>query len=225
MIRTLIVDDDFMAVSVHREFVERVGGFEVVATATNASQTLHLAATHSPDLILLDMYLPDQSGIEVLRRLRATQATAIDVIAITSAKDVDMLRSAMHLGVVHYIVKPFTYRTFKERMETYAAARVRMEHLHKLEQRDVDRVYGLLRTSIDSSLPKGISAPTLALVTAALRNAAGGLSAIEVADRAGISPGVARRYLKFLSDSGAIDFALRYGSAGRPEHQYRWATT
>src|SRR5262245_43515525 len=184
MIRTLIVDDDFMAVSVHREFVERVGGFEVVATATNGVQTLQLAATTAPDLILLDMYLPDQSGIEVLRRLRATQSTAIDVIAITSAKDVDMLRSAMHLGVVHYIVKPFTYRTFKERMDTYAAARVRMEHLHKLEQRDVDRVYGLLRTSVDSSLPKGISAPTLALVTAALRDAAGGLSAIEVADRA-----------------------------------------
>jgi two-component system CitB family response regulator len=99
-----------------------------------------------------------------------------------------------------------------------------MEHLHRLEQRDVDRVYGLLRTSVDSALPKGISGPTLALVNAALRDAAAGLTAVEVAARAGISPGVARRYLKFLSDSGAIDFALRYGSAGRPEHQYRWVS-
>lgn len=224
MIRALIVDDDFMAVSVHRDFVERVPGFDVVGEATSGARALALAVEVRPDLILLDMYLPDLGGIDVLRRLRADErAAAIDVIAITSAKDVDILRAAMRLGVVHYIVKPFTFRTFHERFETYAAAKRRLEGMRRPEQRDIDRLYGLLRTSGDESLPKGISAPTLTLVSDVLRAAPHeGISASDLAAQAGISQGVARRYLKFLADSGAVDFALRYGVTGRPEHLYRW---
>jgi two-component system CitB family response regulator len=90
------------------------------------------------------------------------------------------------------------------------------------EQRDIDRLYGLLRTSGEASLPKGISPPTLALVASLLRETDEPLSTAELAERVGISQGVARRYLHFLSDSGAVDFTLRYGVAGRPEHLYRW---
>jgi two-component system CitB family response regulator len=146
------------------------------------------------------------------------------VIAITSAKDVDVLRDAMHLGVVHYIVKPFTFVTFRERLESYGEARRRLADMRQAEQRDIDRLYGLLRTSSDASLPKGISPPTLTLVASLLRDSSDALSTAEVAARAGISQGVARRYLRFLADSGAVDFTLRYGAAGRPEHLYRWAT-
>lgn len=225
MIRTLIVDDDFMAVSVHRDFVERVPGFGVAGEATSGARALALAAELRPDLILLDMYLPDLGGIDVLRRLRADErAAATDVIAVTSAKDVDILRAAMRLGVVHYIVKPFTFRTFHERFESYAAAKQRLEGMRRPEQRDIDRLYGLLRTSGGDSLPKGISAPTLTLVSGVLRAAHEGVSAAGLAARAGISLGVARRYLKFLADSGAVDVALRYGAAGRPEHLYHWTT-
>lgn len=222
MIRTLIIDDDFMAVSVHRDFTERVAGFTVVGEATTGRQGISQIAALQPDLILLDMYLPDRSGIDLLRQLRAGQPAPVDVIAITAAKDVNMLRSALHLGVVHYIVKPFTFRTFRERLETYAAARARLDRMRQPEQRDIDRLYGLLRTSTDDSLPKGISAPTLALIASELRASSDGLSAAELSERAGLSPGVARRYLKFLADSGVVDLGLRYGVAGRPEHSYRW---
>ncbi|HKB93400.1 MAG TPA: response regulator [Gaiellaceae bacterium] len=221
MIRTLLVDDDFMAVSVHRDFIERVPGFDVVGEATTGSEALALVETLQPDLVLLDIYLPDEHGIGVMRKLRAG-ASAVDVIAITSAKDVDVLRDAMHLGVVHYIVKPFTFVTFRERLETYAEARRRLAEMRQAEQRDIDRLYGLLRTSSDASLPKGISPPTLALVASLLKDSAAALSTAELSARAGISQGVARRYLRFLVDSGAVDFTLRYGAAGRPEHLYRW---
>ena len=110
MIRTLVVDDDFMAVSVHRQFVERIPGFEVVGEATTGAEARALVERLRPDLVLLDIYLPDENGIELMRRLRASDSRA-DVIAITSAKDVDVLRDAMQLGVVHYIVKPFTFST------------------------------------------------------------------------------------------------------------------
>ena len=223
MIRTLVVDDDFMAVSVHREFVEKIAGFEVAGEATTGREARRLVSSLQPDLVLLDIYLPDENGIELMRELRAADAARVDVIAITSAKDVAVLREAMRLGVVHYIVKPFTFRTFRERLESYAAARERLEGMRQAEQRDIDRLYGLLRTSGDASLPKGISPPTLELVASILRGAAGeSISAVELATRAGISQGVARRYLRFLADSGAVDFTLRYGAAGRPEHLYHW---
>jgi response regulator of citrate/malate metabolism len=222
MIRTIVVDDDFMAVSVHREFVERVPGFEVVGEATTAADARSLVERLRPDLVLLDIYLPDETGIELMRTLRTDRTPRVDVIAITSAKDVEVLRDAMQLGVVHYIVKPFTFTTFRERLQSYATARQRLAGMKRADQRDIDRLYGLLRTTGDASLPKGISPPTLALVASALRDAEEPLSTLELATRVGFSPGVARRYLRFLSESGAIDFTLRYGSAGRPEHLYHW---
>jgi two-component system CitB family response regulator len=157
-----------------------------------------------------------------MRALRAGAAPRLDVIAITSAKDVNVLRDAMQLGVVHYIVKPFTFATFRERLETYAEARRRLADMRQAEQRDIDRLYGLLRTSSEASLPKGISPPTLTLVASLLKESESALSTAELAARAGISQGVARRYLRFLAESGAIDYTLRYGAAGRPEHLYRW---
>jgi response regulator of citrate/malate metabolism len=222
MIRTVIVDDDFMAVSVHREFTERIPGFEVVGTASTGATALAMVAELRPDLVLLDVYLPDLNGVEVLRRVRAVPGLEVDVIAITSAKDVDVLRGAMHLGVAHYLVKPFTFETYRERLESFAVARRRLEHMDEADQRNVDRVYGTLRSAGVESLPKNISAPTLALVVRVLREAATGISAGDVASTVEISLGVARRYLRYLSDTGTVDYTLRYGAAGRPEHLYRW---
>jgi response regulator of citrate/malate metabolism len=223
VIRTLVVDDDFMAASVHRSFVERVPGFEVVGEATTGAQALELVDELHPDLVLLDIYLPDVSGLEVMRRLRQSERSDVDVIAITSAKDVQTLRAAMHHGVVHYLVKPFTLATLRVRLESYSALKVRLERLHQADQHEIDRLYALLRTVGEDALPKGISAPTLALVADIVRSEECEISAAEVAERAGVSRGTARRYLEFLAESGALALTLRYGAAGRPEHLYRWS--
>ncbi|MGZ4544209.1 MAG: response regulator [Blastococcus sp.] len=222
MIRTLIVDDDPNAVSIHREFVDRLPEFTAVATTTSGTEAVQLADRLRPDLLLLDMYLPDLPGLEVLRALRASGRPPIDVIAITSAKDVDVLRGAMTLGVVHYIVKPFGFRAFRERLENYAAARSRLAEAQAPGQREIDRIFALLRSGSDDMLPKGISAATLKVVVDILRSAEERLTAGDLAIRAGFSESVARRYLKFLSDSGNVEYQPRYGSAGRPEHLYSW---
>ncbi len=225
MIRTLVVDDDYMAASVHRSYVERVHGFEVVGEAHTGRETIELARRLQPDLILLDIYLPDISGLEVLRALREPGSPAVDVIAITSAKDVDTLRRAMQGGVIHYLVKPFFFDTFRERLEKYAALRARMSRMREADQVEIDRLYALLRAQGTTELPKGISSPTLALVLEVVGEAGEDVTAGDVAERAGISRGTARRYLEFLASSGSLELTLRYGATGRPEHLYRAVPT
>lgn len=221
MIRTLVVDDDFMSASIHRSFVERVAGFTVVGEAHSGAEALRLVEQLRPDLVLLDIYLPDVSGIEVIRRLRLEHEQSVDVIAVTAAKDVKTLRSAMQGGVVQYLVKPFPFELLRDRLERYAALTRRFERLEEATQGDVDQLFSLLRVEGSRRLPKGISAPTLALVADTVRDA-GELTAVEAAARAGVSRGTARRYLDYLASIGSVELTLRYGAAGRPEHVYRW---
>jgi response regulator of citrate/malate metabolism len=223
MIRTLVVDDDAMTASIHRSYVERVPGFEVVGEAHTGRSALELARTAKPDLVLLDIYLPDMSGLDVLRTLREPESPRVDVIAVTAAKDVSTLRTAIHGGVIHYLVKPFFFDTLRERLEGYAALHGRLERMREPEQHDIDHVFSLLRSQRRHALPKGISAPTLELVVEIVRDSEGDLTAVEVGERAGISRGTARRYLEYLALTGAIELSLRYGTTGRPEHLYRWA--
>jgi response regulator of citrate/malate metabolism len=223
VIRTLVVDDDPMTASIHRSYVERVHGFEVVGEAHSGREAIELARKLTPDLVLLDIYMPDLGGLEVLRQLREPGAPRVDVIAITAAKDVGTLRSAIHGGVIHYLVKPFFFDALRERLEAYAALRGRLDRLREPEQEDIDHVFSLMRAHGRKSLPKGISAPTLALVVEALTASREGISAVDVAGQAGLSRGTSRRYLEYLVSTGAAELSLRYGSTGRPEHLYRWA--
>jgi response regulator of citrate/malate metabolism len=176
-----------------------------------------------PDLLLLDIYLPDLSGLDVLRTLREPGQPHLDVIAVTAAKDVATLRTAIHGGVIHYLVKPFFFDTLRERLEGYAALHGRLERLREPDQHDIDHVFSLLRSHGRHGLPKGISAPTLETVVQALQRSEGEVTAVELAESTGISRGTARRYLEYLALTGAVELSLRYGSAGRPEHKYRWA--
>jgi response regulator of citrate/malate metabolism len=221
-LRTLIVDDDFMSASVHRSYTERLAGFTVVGEAHTGEEALALVRRLQPDLVLLDIYLPDMSGLEVMRRVR-TEGLPVDVIAVTAAKDVETLRGAMQGGVLHYLVKPFLFDTFRERLERYATLKRRLEKMREASQEDVDKLFSLLRAEGRDGLPKGISSPTLGLVVEALRDADEALTAVEVGDLAGISRGTARRYLDYLATVGTVELSLRYGAAGRPEHLYRWA--
>jgi two-component system CitB family response regulator len=222
MIDVLVVDDDYMTASVHRAYTERVAGFRVVGEAHTGAQALRLVEELHPDLVLLDIYLPDISGLDVIRRLRAHQVP-IDVMAVTAAKDVKTLRAAMQGGVVHYLVKPFLFDTFRDRLDRYAALRGRIDRIREASQQDVDHLFSLVQAQTRGGLPKGISAPTLALALDVVREAGTGITAIDVAERAGISRGTARRYLEYLEKTGAVALTLRYGTAGRPEHVYSWA--
>lgn len=225
MIRTLVVDDDYRVADLHCAYVERVGGFEVAGRAHSGVAALESVDQLCPDLVLLDIHLPDMSGLEVLQRLREDDHPPVDVIAITAAREVDALRTAMRGGVIHYLIKPFLFPAFEEKLLSYAAARERMARLGHAEQGDVDRIFGALRTVRGEGLPKGLSDSTLELIIQALGRSASGLPASAVADEAGLSRVTARRYLDHLCQLGRVELTMRYGAPGRPEHRYRLVTS
>lgn len=228
MIGVLVADDDFHVAKIHAAYVERVPGFTVVGQAHSAADAVTAVDALHPDLVLLDIYLPDDNGLNVIRRVldrpREDLSPPPDFIVISSARDVGSVRTAMQLGSVHYLVKPFGFAALRERLTAYEELRARLTKLddQAADQADVDALYGLLRgpAVLPTSLPKGHSAPTLERVRDAVRSAQGDVSATEVAAMVGISRPTAQRYLAYLARHGVVHLRLRYGITGRPEHRY-----
>jgi response regulator of citrate/malate metabolism len=221
MIEVLIVDDDFMVARIHTGYVDRTPGFKVTGVAKTGAEAREAAARLQPDLVLLDVYLPDVSGLDLLGDLRAA-APEVDVLVISAAREADTVRRALRGGIVHYLMKPFSYDDLRVRLEHYQQAYAPISG-EQADQADVDRVFNI--TPTERRLPKGFSPETLKLVEDTLRSrrpADGDLSAAEAATLLGISRVSARRYLEHLTEKGKVRVSLRYGEVGRPERRYSW---
>jgi len=222
-IGVLIVEDEPVAADAHQAYVERIPGFVVRGVAHDGAGAIRQLANPSSgiDLVLLDMHLPDLHGLDVVRAMR-TAGHRADVIAVTSARDLAVVRAAVSQGIVQYLLKPFTFAALRDRLERYAAYRGQLTGDVASSQHEVDRAMATLRGHDSSSLPKGKSAQSLDAVVMVLRPTARGLSATEVATVLGASRVTARRYLEYLADTSLVARRSRYGSAGRPEVEYRW---
>jgi response regulator of citrate/malate metabolism len=220
VIDVLIVDDDFMVARIHKGFVERTPGFQVVGVAHTGADALAEAQRLQPYLVLLDVYLPDASGLDLLQRLRDA-APELDILMISAAREAETVRRALRGGIVHYLMKPFTYEALRDRLEHYQRSYLALDATDlEAEQSDVDRVFGLARA--EQKAPKGFSVETLRLVADGLRQSPGGLSAAEAAAKLGVSRVSARRYLEHLVETDSAEVTLRYGEVGRPERRYSW---
>ncbi|MFC9917918.1 response regulator [Agromyces binzhouensis] len=220
VVSALIVDDDLAVARINRAFVDAVPGFSVVGEAHTGAEAIRAVGRLRPDLVLLDVYLPDLGGLDVLRRIRAA-GDDVEVVAVTAARDLETVRRARLLGVRHYLVKPFSRTSLVKRLEEVRRGLIadRADSTGYLDQGAVDRLLG---ASLDAqSLPKGLSAITLERVEADLSSRPGDASAAEIAEAVGLARVSARRYLEHLVSIGAAQVAPRYGSAGRPEHRYR----
>jgi len=222
MIRTLVVEDDALVAEVHASYVERVPGFAVAGVAHRATEALELLASRPVDLVLLDFHLPDIKGLDMLRALHARSAAPIDVIAVTAARDPETIRQAIAHGVSQYLVKPFAFATFADKLERYARYRAQVADTAEPDQAEVDALLGTLRAPTARSLPKGLNATTLDNVRDAVREAQTPLTASEVGGLCGLSRVTARRYLEHLAVEGIVTLSMRYGGTGRPEHLYDW---
>ncbi|MFD7866181.1 response regulator [Streptomyces sp. NPDC057682] len=219
MIRVLVVEDDPVAADAHELYVNRVPGFTVAAVARSRAEAVRALDRMPVDLLLLDLYLPDGHGLHLLRTLRAAGHGA-DVIAVTSARDLAVVREGVSLGVVQYVLKPFTFATLRDRLVRYAEFRAAAGEASG--QDEVDRALASLRAPHPAHLPKGLSAPTLEAVTRALRAAPDGVTAAAAGAELGISRITARRYLEHLVTAGRAVRSPQYGQVGRPELHYRW---
>ena len=217
MIDVLVVDDDYMVAKIHEGFVSRCEGFQVAAVVHDPASALAAAKRLQPDLVLLDVYLPGASGLDILTALREA-VPDMDVMIVTAAREADTVKRAVRGGAVQYLIKPFTFADLRQRLEHYRQTHRALSPGAPAAQVEVDRLFATPRTATQP--PKGLSAETLQLVADVLTSSGGDLSAAEAAELAGISRVSARRYLEHLTDSGRAEVRLRYGEVGRPERRY-----
>ncbi|MFD2416672.1 response regulator [Amycolatopsis pigmentata] len=226
MIRTLVVDDDYRVARIHAASVDRMPGFVCVGQAHTAEQARQSVRELAPELLLLDIYLPDEDGISVLRGLnaqggdggeRTDTGVAPDCIVVTAARDLGTVRAAMQLGAVYYLVKPFGLRQLRNQLEAYRLWRQHASGDGEADQETVDALYSLLR---GPATQPGNLPPTMRKVLEAVRSSDEPVAASTLAERLGISRPTAQRYLSELHRRGALELHLEYGNAGRPVHRY-----
>jgi response regulator of citrate/malate metabolism len=219
MIRTLVVDDDYRVARIHAASVERVAGFSCVGQAHTAQEARQAIERLHPDLLLLDIYLPDEDGLSLLGSLHAT-TPALDCIVISAARDLRVVRSAMRIGAVYYLVKPFGFGQLRDQLEAYRRWRNRVSSEGEADQATVDTLYQLLHGSSSGAVRRQLG-PTIQKILDTIRTAGEPIGAAEIAERIGVSRPTAQRYLAQLERRGLIELHLEYGATGRPNHRYR----
>jgi response regulator of citrate/malate metabolism len=222
-LRVLVVEDDPIAAEAHRAYVDRLPGFTCAGVVGSAAAALHTLSRDRFDLVLLDMNLPDQHGLDVVRRMRAA-GDLTDVVAVTAAREVAAVQAAARIGVVQYVLKPFAFESLRDRLTAYARQRRTAPTGTVADQDEVDR---LLTLTVPRRLPKGLAGPVLDRVVRLLGNPrpdTEGWTAEEMAAELGTSRITARRYLEHLADQGQALRSQRYdGRSGRPKVEYSWA--
>lgn len=228
MIRVLIVEDDVLIAEAHRTYLARLEGFSPAAVVHTARDGMRAAATAAAagepiDLVLLDLGLPDASGISLASGLSGL-APAPDIIAITSERDLEMVRAAVSHGALAYLLKPFTFAAFRDRLERYRRYRSALPAgTEAASQAEVDRAMAELRIGADRAVtPKGAAPQTTDEIARAVRDRPAGLTADEAAAQVGVSRVTAWRYLERLADEGTVTRNTNYGKAGRPKTRYQW---
>lgn len=222
-LRAVIVDDDVAVAHIHHEFVASHSAFTVVAEVHSGAAAVEQIEKLNPHVVLLDFYLPDFSGLEVLNRLSIERRRHLEVIAVTAARDLGSVREARANGVRHYLVKPFSASALFERLDEVASQHDTMDRQARgqpLDQRSVDEIIASTATRYTPPR-KGLSDATLERVYNALQSGDADLSSSELADLVGMSRVGVRRYLEHLVAVGRATRTARYGRTGRPENRYR----
>ncbi|UYI45847.1 response regulator [Vibrio natriegens] len=222
--RVMIIEDDLAIAELHHKYLSQLSGLEVVGIATTRMEAEMQLEILKPDLLLMDVYLPDGTGLEILNTLRARNQTC-DVILITAARDVDTLQTAMRGGVVDYLLKPIMFPRLEVALKKYLAQRERFDVAGSLDQSQVDKMFqsNNIADTGAKRLPKGIDSVTLDKI----RDLFPGeemLTADEAGEKIGASRTTARRYLEYLISSGELEADLNYGTVGRPERCYKKVT-
>lgn len=219
-IDVVIVEDDPMVLALNQRFTERLGSFRVTGTARSGEEALRLIAAAPPDLVLLDVYLPDMSGLAVLQEIRRA-GLDVDVIVITAAHDTQTVQEALRQGACDYLMKPFTFDRFRQALTGYLLRHARLGTDSLVTQEMVDGLFHpATRAPAPEPPPKGVDPVTLAAFLRELERSPKPLSASDLARRLGVSRITAVRYLRYLQERGQVIVRPLYGNVGRPVKTY-----
>lgn len=220
MYRVLIVEDDPMVAMINEQYIKRNKQFEVVGKCSDGSSALSFLETQKVDLLILDVYMPKMNGFETLRSIRNKQIT-VDAIMVTAANDRDSLEEALHLGVVDYLVKPFTFDRFQMALEKYIAQNNALKDVDTLSQKCIDHIIDQSGKKHRELFPKGIQERTLQTIMEYLKSHPGTWSTgDEIAERIGLTSVTVRRYMNYLTQSGKVIAEMNYETGGRPCMRY-----
>ncbi|MFD0590343.1 response regulator [Paenibacillus sp. GCM10027627] len=228
MIRVVIIEDDVRIANINQRFVEKMEGFEVVGIATDKAQALEQLDILVPDLVLLDLYFPDMSGIDMLRQIQRDYPRT-DVMIITAAKEFDTVREAIRGGVYDFMIKPVVFDRFQDKLKTYQKYHEQMKMLgeanRQVDQQGIDQLlWGAGdRGDREAYFPKGIDKITSEKVLAYIESSNDVWTADELGKKGGFSRTTARRYLEYFVEKGLLVADISYGTVGRPERVYRRA--
>ncbi|MFQ3545482.1 response regulator [Halobacillus rhizosphaerae] len=221
MTRVVIAEDDFRVAGLHEKFLHGIDHIEIAGKALNGEDTLKLVEEMQPDLLLLDVYMPDRLGTDLLHEIRQI-TNELDIIMITAATDKAMISQSLNYGVLDYIIKPISMDRFRSTIEAYQEKRKLIDQHRTLDQSLVDQLIGKQQTDpMRQPEPKGIDTITLKKVRKLLKdNASEGITAEQASDHMGASKTTARRYLEHLISVGEGKAETKYGKVGRPERKY-----
>ncbi|TMO05539.1 MULTISPECIES: response regulator [unclassified Pseudoalteromonas] len=201
---------------------QRQGQYQVVGIAANLSTATALLHAIEPDLILLDIHLPDGNGLELLSDLRR-RAIKCDVMLLTAAKEVETLEKAMQLGACDFLVKPLILNRLDQALARFEARQRCLSDADEVTQSMVDTLFGSNEQSKTMvRLPKGVDQLTLKKIIDAFKNnQKTPFTAQQMGDLVGVSRSTARRYLEYLLEAEQVNADQSYGSIGRPERCYK----
>jgi response regulator of citrate/malate metabolism len=220
-IRTLIVEDDPMVSNINKKFLEKIDSFELVDIAKNGEQGLKFLREQAVDLLLVDLYMPNFNGMELLRTIRSN-GYKCDVIMITAADSPDVVEEALRLGVVDFILKPYDFQRFQSALLLAKKRFTLFRSIQSLNQQKIDSLQNLLEKEESELLPKGIDPITLDLIRDALHHSQTPLSAQDISDQVELSRITTRKYLEYMVEMNEIKLELKYSQQGRPTKLYRY---
>jgi two-component system CitB family response regulator len=218
----VIAEDDPKIAEIQSRFIEKIEGFEVVGIGNTIAESEDIIDVFQPDLVLLDVYFPDGSGVDLLWKIRRLYKN-IDIIFITAAKEIATLQDAIRGGAFDYVLKPMTFSRFQSTLQKFSEHRNKLKDITNLDQSNVDQIIHPAQDSgqIDARMPKSINALTLERIEDEVKKIDDdGVNAEAMGMQVGISRTTARRYLEFLVSRGTVKPTLVYGSVGRPERLY-----
>ncbi|WP_060678453.1 response regulator [Virgibacillus halodenitrificans] len=222
MIQVLIAEDDFRIANIHEKFLEKITGLQVIGKALNGKETLDFVSKQEVDLLLLDIYMPDLQGNEMIRDLRKINPE-LDIIIISAAAEKEIVEESIRNGVFDYILKPVKINQFLETIERYKTMKGRIANQEEIDQSFLDELLGKQKLMLEEEgTPKGIDPLTLKKVEEIMEAFGEGLTAEETGKKIGVSRTTARRYLEYLISVGCVTAELEYGIVGRPERKYHY---